>query len=161
MGDQPRFRVTFHKRIRLERARYAEPSSVCSITVAVKDRRPVFSTGLVADAAVEVLRDHARKTRILVYAYFVMPDHIHLVLSPSEACDLVTFVGQFKNLAQRSAWALGVQDAFWQTSFWDHFLRRDEDIHRVVQYVLHNPVRKGLVTDYRDYQFSGSMVFEV
>ena len=39
-----------------------------------------------------------------LYAYCVMPDHVHLALSPSPSCDVVLFIGQFKNLTQRAAW---------------------------------------------------------
>ena len=55
-----------------------------------------------------------------IYAFCVMPDHVHLVVGPSR-CDIVTFVAQFKNLAQRAAWGLGVRGRIWQTSLWDHF----------------------------------------
>ncbi len=88
-----------------------------------------------------------------------MPDHVHLVLGPSEGCDIVTFVGQFKNLAQRAVWRLGVRGSFWQVGFYDHFLRAEEEIERAVGYVLDNPVRCGLVTQRGDYLFSGSLVF--
>jgi REP element-mobilizing transposase RayT len=90
-----------------------------------------------------------------------MPDHVHLILGASPSCDIVTFVGQFKNLAQREAWRLGVKGAFWPTSFWDHFLRGDERLEHAIEYVLNNPVRSGLVARWCDYQFSGSIVFEL
>ena len=50
---------------------------------------------------------------------------------------------------------------FWQTSFYDHFLRKEEDVRDVVMYVLHNPVRKGLVSEWREYPYSGSLVYEL
>jgi putative transposase len=139
-------------------ANYAQSGNLCSITVAVDDRRPVFSNPDVAADAVDVLRAHARKTGVLVYAYCIMPDHVHLVLEASVTCDIVTFVGQFKNLAQRAAWRRGVQGAFWQTGFYDHFLRREEQLETVVRYVIENPVRAGLVHASQDYPFAGSLV---
>ena len=145
------------KRIRLDLALYAELGRVCSITIAVRDRRPVFADPVVAASSVDVLRAHADRTAVPIYAYCFMPDHIHLVVEPSASCDIVTFVGQFKNLTQRAAWACGVQGAFWQPSFWDHFVRRDEDLRRVIEYVLDNPVRAGLVTSAQEYPFSGSL----
>jgi transposase IS200 family protein len=90
-----------------------------------------------------------------------MPDHVHLVLGSSPTCDIVTFVGQFKNLAQRKAWRLGVEGAFWQASLWDHFLRGDERLEQVVEYVMNNPVRSGIVARWWEYRFSGSTVFEI
>ena len=34
---------------------------------------------------------------------------------------------------------------FWPTSFWGHVLRGDERLEPVVEYVLNNPVRSGLI----------------
>ncbi|MCC7210600.1 MAG: hypothetical protein IT451_02000 [Candidatus Brocadia sp.] len=50
---------------------------------------------------------------------------------------------------------------FWQTSFYDHFLRKEEDVRDTVMYVLNNPVRKGLVAEWREYPYSGSFVYDV
>ena len=159
--SSPSKQLRRRKRIRVDASCYAEPGGVCSITIAVKDRRRVFADPAVAAAAVCVLRERAAVTGVSVYAYCVMPDHVHVVLAPSLECDVVKFVGQFKNLAQRAAWRHGVVGAFWQASFWDHFLHADEDIERVVSYVLENPVRRGLVSHWPEYAFSGSLVWEL
>jgi len=140
---------------RLEASAYAAVDSVCSVTVAVKGRQPVFAEAAVAAAAVEVLLAQAAVRGVTVYAYCVMPDHVHLVVSPSPSCDIVQFVGAFKNLAQRAAWRLGVRGAFWQRSFWDHFVRSDEDLNAVIAYVLNNPVRAGLADTPEAYRFAG------
>lgn len=148
------------RRIRLKPETYTQIGVICSIAIAVKGRRPVFANPAVADAAVHILRRHAAATGVPVYAWCVMPDHIHLVIEASVTCDIVTFVAQFKNLAQRAAWRLGVEGAFWQASFWDHFLRGDERLDQVIEYVVNNPVRTGLVERWDEYRFSGSTVFE-
>jgi putative transposase len=150
-----------HKRIRLYRAVYGRTGELCSVTIAVQNRRPIFAQPELAEAAMEILRAQSRKTGVVVYGYCVMPDHVHLVISPSDGCDLVSFVGQYKILVQRVGWSKGVQGTFWQKSFWDHFLRSDEPLGRVVEYVLANPVRKGMVEDWRDYPFSGSFVLDL
>ncbi|MBI4318570.1 MAG: transposase [Chloroflexi bacterium] len=129
--------------------------------MAVQGRKPVFADYAVASCAVQVLREHAAKTDVRIYGFCVMPDHVHIVLGPSESCDVVTFVGQFKNLAQRAAWRHGAVGSFWQKRFWDHFLRAEEQLERVVEYVLNNPVRAGLVEQWSDYPFSGSLEFEL
>jgi len=43
----------------------------------------------------------------------------------------------------------------WQPSFYDHVLRNDEDVFKFAKYILNNPVRRKIVTNYKDYQFSG------
>jgi len=158
MSDRPRWT---RKRIRLQPEAYAQAGAVCSVTIAVEGRRPRFADAAAAAAAIQVLKQHASRTGVLVYAYCIMPDHVHLLLGPSETCDLVQFVGQFKNLAQRAIWRQGVRGRIWQLSFWDRFLRSDEDLRQAVEYVLHNPVVAGLVEHWRDYPFAGSLVFAV
>lgn len=126
--------------------------------MAVQGRRPVFADPAVAAAATAVLTDHARVSTVTLYAWCVMPDHVHCILSPTDACDVITFVGQFKNLAQRAAWRCGVAGRFWQVSFWDHFLRQDEQLETLVRYVLENPVRAGLAAEPEQYAFCGAIV---
>src|SRR5437764_396375 len=111
MNRSPR---RWRKRIRLGPSEYQQSGAICSVTVAVQGRRRVFAEPRVAGAAVEVLRERASITGVVVYAYCVMPDHIHLVIAPSGACDIVTFVGQFTDLVQRAAWRHGVAGRFWQ-----------------------------------------------
>jgi hypothetical protein len=38
--------------------------------------------------------------------------------------------------------------------FYDHALRKEEDIRVVAEYIINNPVRAGLVKEWRDYPFS-------
>jgi REP element-mobilizing transposase RayT len=89
-----------------------------------------------------------------------MPDHVHLLVELSASCDIITFVGRFKNLAQREAWKSGVPGAFWQLSFWDRFLRAEEDIETVASYIFENPVRAGLVDQPGTCPYSGSLTFQ-
>ena len=115
---------------------------------------PVFACPAVA--AVDVLRRHAAATGVRVYAWCAMPDHVHLILGASPTCDIVSFVGPFQTLAQREAWRHGITGTFWQTSFWDHCLGGDERLEPVVEDVLNNPARSGLVEGWCDYRGSGS-----
>lgn len=149
-------RLPQRKRTRLPVQLYAQCGPVCSVTLAVRDRRPVFADPRAATSAVDLLLNHSQKTQVPIYGYCVMPDHVHLVLGASKTCDVITFVGQFKNLAQRAVWRLGINGPFWQSGFYDHFLRQDEQLERVIEYVLDNPVRAGLVTTRNDYPFSGT-----
>ncbi|MBT8373813.1 MAG: transposase [Deltaproteobacteria bacterium] len=43
----------------------------------------------------------------------------------------------------------------WQSSFYDHVLRNDEDVLEIAKYIVNNPVRRKVVTDYKQYPFSG------
>ena len=41
--------------------------------------------------------------------------------------------------------------------FYDHVIRKSEDIVVQVRYILDNPVRKGLVSSWEEYPFKGSI----
>lgn len=75
--------------------------------------------------------------------------------------DIVSFVGEYKGRTTRAAWRFGIKGKFWQTSFYDHFLRKEEAVRDVVMYVLNNPVRRGLVSEWKEYPYSGSLVYEL
>src|SRR5487761_2769843 len=96
------------RHIRLDPVLYGHLGTRCSATLSVADRVPIFANPAIGRAAVDVLEAHAAKAGTPIYAYCFMPDHVHLVLGPSQICDIVTFVGRFKNLVQRAAWQLGI-----------------------------------------------------
>jgi putative transposase len=149
------------KKIRLDPEVYADTGNACSITIATASKRTVFAYAKLANAAVTILKDHSQKTGVPIYAYCIMPDHVHLLLSASSQCGIVAFVGQYKSLVQRSAWGLGIDGLFWQKRFWDHFLRQEEALEVTANYILNNPVRRGLVSEASEYRYSGTLVFEL
>lgn len=102
-----------------------------------------------------------------VWAYCFMPDHLHLLLEgEARDADLKRLITVFKQISGYK-YGQGVSQRFsaekesklWQPSFYDHVLRKDEDLLDVVRYILDNPVRKGLVRNYTEYMHSGSIVF--
>ena len=90
-----------------------------------------------------------------------MPDHVHLLMSPSSTASIVDFVRDFKSRSTRLAWQYGYKGAIWQTSYHDRFLRKDDDVQVAVEYILNNPVRRGIVAEWRQYPFCGSLVCEL
>jgi putative transposase len=149
------------KRIRLDPEVYADPGNACSITIATINRTPFFRNNSVAVAVLDALRQRARATGVKIHAYCLMPDHCHLVCEPSPGTDIVTFVGGFKSLSRRFANQAGAPGPIWQRSFFDHFLRREEQLEDVARYVLENPIRAGLVEDWRQYSLCGSFTLDV
>jgi putative transposase len=92
------------------------------------------------------------------YVYCFMPDHVHLLLGGEEGSDLIKMVKQFKQLTGYS-FKKETGERLWQKSYYDHILRKEEDVVKIVRYILENPVRKGLTKHPEEYQFSGSLEF--
>ncbi len=87
-----------------------------------------------------------------------MPDHLHLVVMVPEGVDVLSFMHHLK---LRSGFLcnrpLGSSGPFWQRSYYDHVIRREEDLRAIRTYVRENPVRAGLVEEVDAYPYSGSL----
>ncbi len=95
------------------------------------------------------------------HIYLFMPDHCHfLIEGKSENSDMWKFAVDFK---QRSGYWLAKNgySEKWQKDFYDHILRRNEDVKKQIEYILKNPIRKGIVDNWKEYTFKGSTVYEL
>ncbi len=129
-----------------------------SITTAVAGRRPVFTRPEVVARCLEKLREASARSSFEVLAYCFMPDHLHLLVQAMGKADLVAFMRLFKQLSGYDYRQLtGDPQALWQTSYYDHVLRPEEDVRDVARYVWGNPVRAGLADSPREYPYSGSL----
>jgi len=124
------------------------------VTIATAERSRHFVEAGLTSACAALLTGQARDAGAAVYAYCFMPDHLHLLISPSPEMSIIEFVRRFKSLSTRLHWARGRRGPLWQQGFYDHFLRRDDDLRRVINYIVNNPVRAELVSDAAAYPFS-------
>ncbi len=125
------------------------------ITICSKDKINFFTDPVFNKNVIECLISEKIRNNLLVYAYCLMPDHLHLLVSPDDSRISVSrFIGGFKSKSTRLAWERGI-DKLWQNRFYDHILRKREDLNETAQYILNNPIRKGMVQAYKEYEFSG------
>ena len=133
----------------------------CFVTIATKGRERIFCDERLASDFVALVKTLSLEHDVPLYAYCIMPDHAHFLLSASENKGIVDFVAELKGRCTKIARQHGYRGTIWQRSFYDHFLRQDEDCRAVAEYIIHNPVRKGIVEDWRDYSFAGSLIYEL
>jgi REP element-mobilizing transposase RayT len=101
------------------------------------------------------LYDNGKK--IDLHAAVVMPDHVHLIFTPLHDLDgwpfsLPQIMKGLKGASARSVnRAMRTLGTVWQEEFFDHALRSDESLHSKIEYIRHNPVRKGLVKSPEEY----------
>ena len=108
----------------------------------------------------QILRNAADHESFSVWAYCFMPDHLHLLVEGKHSnADMKHFVALFK---QKSGyWFKSTYGAkLWAPNYYEHVLRNDEATTAVVQYIILNPVRKGIVDDCSNYPYSGSFELE-
>jgi len=47
---------------------------------------------------------------------------------------------------------LGRKGSFWQSESFDHIVRDEDELNRIVKYVIYNPVKAGLVEKWQDWE---------
>ena len=145
--------MPFRKSPRLSTSQY-RGAHAYSVTIVTARRRPVFRDSVLVGACVHRLGVSAWKYGFTTHAYCFMPDHVDLLLTGDEWSSLPDFARHFKQLTGY-AYSRKSGRKLWQTSYWDHALRAEEDIEDVARYVWGNRVRAGIVADYRAYSGSG------
>lgn len=75
-----------------------------------------------------------------------MPDHIHWLMQLASSQPLSNVIKAIKSKA-----SVQLGQPIWQKGFYDHAIRKDEDIQNIARYIVANPVRAGLVTRVGDY----------
>ena len=147
------------KEIRLSRDEYVG-KRIYFVTICAERRRSIFLDSARAKIAIDELRKVADRMNVLVHAFCVMPDHVHLLVEGKTAhSDIVKFVGQWKQ-STGYVFRHELPHRFWQRRFYDHVLRKAEDSESVAWYIWMNPVRKGIVAIPHAYPFSGSFTVE-
>jgi REP element-mobilizing transposase RayT len=102
------------------------------------------------------LHDHGIRYSLHVVA--VMPNHVHLVLTPltdQKRRLIVSLIEIMRAIKGASARAINqrlrLHGAVWQEESFDHVLRSSENLDAKIDYILQNPVRAGLVQDWQMY----------
>ena len=145
--------MKFRKSPRLENFDYVGPFAY-SLTLVTHDRAPLFTDPGVVDATLHCLTRSCSRHGFSLHAYCFMPDHLHLLVSGEDDSSLKDAVHHFKQLSgHRYKREHGA--SLWQISYYDHVLRKDEDLPAAARYIWDNPLRAGLVQDRSEYSFSG------
>jgi putative transposase len=107
----------------------------------------------------EILRTCGRRD-FAVLAYVFMPDHLHLMIEGRSPSAYLPDV--MRLMRKRTTLAIQPYEKgrLWQDGYYERVLRSDEQTKAVIEYLLNNPIRAGLVNNARDYPFSWSIDYE-
>ncbi len=124
------------------------------ITSATWGRRSLFQRECWAKLLINILY-HYRGSAYLLHEFVIMPDHIHVLLTPTTSLEkAVQFIkGGFSYRAKKE---LGSNMEVWQKGFSDHRIRDAEDYFQHVSYVRENPVLKHLCERAEEYSYSSA-----
>jgi len=144
------------KRLRIKDFDYSDPNYVYFITVCARHLANPFNNHELAGEIIDALISYRDQLGFSLYCYCLMPDHLHLAISPSLQSGSISKILQgFKSYTTRIAWKYNIKGKLWQRSFHDHIGRKRENIFKICQYILTNPIRKGLAERIEDCKYSG------
>jgi putative transposase len=121
------------------------------ITSSTWGRRDLFSREAWADLLIDTLF-HYRGSAYLLHEFVIMPDHIHVLLTPLTNLEkAVQFIkGGFSYRAKKE---LGSNMEVWQKVFSDHRIRDSGDYAIHVSYIWQNAVRKRLCEAPEEFRY--------
>ena len=124
------------------------------ITSATWGRRSFFSREPWARLLIDTLY-HYRGSAYLLHEFVIMPDHIHVLLTPRTSLEkAVQFIkGGFSYCAKKE---LGSNMEVWQKGFSDHRIRDFADYLNHVSYIHENPARKHLCERAEEFEYSSA-----
>ncbi|MCK4396666.1 transposase [candidate division WOR-3 bacterium] len=134
---------------------------IVSFTMCISKNTKLFITDKIFLSMEQILLECLKKESSEAHIYLLMPDHCHLLIEGKfEDSNLWKFAVSFK---QKSGYWLSKNgySEKWQKDFYDHILRKNEDVKKQILYTLKNPVRKGIVDDWKEYPFKGSTLYEL
>lgn len=114
--------------------------------------------------AEEIHKEAARQYDL--YAYCIMPNHVHLLFQsliekfpPSKMVSAISPTAEIMRLlkgrtARYCNLALNRSGKFWHHEYYDHYVRDESEMERIIPYILNNPVKAGLVKEWKDWKFS-------
>ena len=122
-------------------------------TTVTANRRRLFQVESNANILLSVIEQNRSKNRLQIHAFVVMPDHIHLLLTPAKDVSLEKSMQFIKG---GFSFQLKSKSNVWQESFNEQRIKDAPDYARHKTYIEENPVRARLVTLREAYPFSSA-----
>lgn len=109
---------------------------------------------------------HFRDQRVYRLDVFtIMSNHVHVVFKPLQNGHNFDGTPKYfklskimqslkRHTARKCNLLLDRQGAFWQAESYDHIVRDTAEWRRIVQYVLYNPVKAGLVSEWQAWPYT-------
>lgn len=129
----------------LRKGRVSQAGLVYHITAVTRNRTPYFEALGNGRKVVQQLMALQDQGMAETLCYVLMPDHLHWLMVLHDE----SLSGVVRLLKGRAAHAIG--QPIWQANYFDHAVRQEEDLQKMAQYIVANPLRANLVSQIGDY----------
>ncbi len=102
---------------------------------------------------------HFDGVRYRLLAWVVMPNHVHVLIETLPGFPLADIIHSWKSYTAKQAnKTLERTGTFWMPDYFDRFIRDEQHLVAVTDYIEQNPVKAGLVQEAGDWQWSSASV---
>jgi putative transposase len=134
--------------------RLISPPGTYFVTSSTWQRRRLFVVESMARLFLRTLYGYRRQGRYQLHAFVLMPDHFHLLLTPSGDTTLERAMQLIKGgYSHAVREELGRTQEIWQRGFTDHRIRNGEDFDGHRDYIHRNPIERRIVEKACDYRY--------
>lgn len=164
--------------------RVTDQNGVYFITTTVVEWIDVFTRRQLADVIVESLKYCQKEKGLVIYAWCLMPNHLHMIVSAEKGVGLSDIMRDFKKFTSKKViltiqrinesrdWMMdkfefaaridfkGKTYKFWQDGFHPIRLEDESLIKQKLKYIHQNPVKAGLVIEASYYNYSSAINYE-
>ncbi|MBU1667629.1 transposase [bacterium] len=137
------------------------------LTLVTQGREPLLVENI------ELLRDAFRRSKqkyiYSIHAIVVLPDHLHMIITPKIATDYSKIIRHIKR-----SFVYGLHECIkteakskishakynrghsgiWQERFYEHTIRNEKDWLEKMEYIKNNPIKHKLVNNLEDWQYT-------
>jgi putative transposase len=132
--------------------RFQKAESLHFITFSCFHRFPFLEASGARDTLQIILEQTRARHQARIYAYVLMPEHVHLLINEPPSILLAQFLKAFKQTASRRL--KNGREQFWQDRYFDRNIRGEAARSEVIRYIHRNPVKRGLVASPEQYRWS-------
>ena len=95
--------------------------------------------------------------RYRLFAWVVMPNHVHSLMTRFEEFELKDLLHSLKSYTAHEAnKILQREGKFWIDDYFDRYIRNEKHFYKTVEYIENNPVKAGLCAEPSDWPFSSA-----
>jgi putative transposase len=123
------------------------------VTTITAGRLPIFRRETTARLLLDTLAHYREQRRFLLHEFVIMPDHIHVLLTPAADVSLEKAMQFIKG---GFSYRLKFRGPVWQQSFTNHRVRDSRDYEHHRGYIRMNPVRARLAERAEEYPYSSA-----
>lgn len=117
----------------------------------------MFQSDRLATIFLDLLKADREKNRYKVHELVLMPNHFHLIITPSYEISLEKTVQFIKGgFSFRVKKETNSNLEIWQAGYNSHNIQDGDDYEKHREYIYENPVRVGLASDPQEYRYSSA-----